>query len=164
MDEAGFGRINSPAYCWCSGGIRPSVPSHRVREYVYTYGAVDPIDGESTFIISDRCNTECTNVFLKEISKQFPDDYILLMADCAGWHKSKGLIVPDNIEIMHILPYTPEMNPIEQIWREIRTCGFKNVLFSSLTNVIDKLCDVIINLSVDTVKSITGRDWIKAMF
>ena len=50
---------------------------------------------------------------------------ILLVCDGATWHKSKGLRIPENIEIMHIPPYTPEMNPIEQIWKQIRTMGFK---------------------------------------
>ena len=46
QDEAGFGRINKPKNCWCTKGIRPSVPCHHIREYRYVYGAVDPMDGE----------------------------------------------------------------------------------------------------------------------
>ena len=66
QDEAGFGRINKPKYCWCSKGIRPSVPCHHIREYRYTYGAVEPMTGESFFMIMPYCNTECMNVFLDE--------------------------------------------------------------------------------------------------
>ena len=65
------------------------------------------------------------NIFLKELSKTYKNDMILLVCDGATWHKSKGLRIPENIEIMHIPPYTPEMNPIEQIWKQIRTMGFK---------------------------------------
>ncbi len=53
------------------------------------------------------------NVFLRELSKEYPDDIILLVCDGAAWHKSKTLIVPENIRIFHIPPATPEMNPIE---------------------------------------------------
>lgn len=49
QDEAGFGRINKPKYCWCEKGIRPSVPCHHIREYRYTYGAVEPVTGNSFF-------------------------------------------------------------------------------------------------------------------
>ena len=49
QDEAGFGRINTPKYCWCEEGYRPSVPCYHIREYVYAYGAVDPIDGDDFF-------------------------------------------------------------------------------------------------------------------
>lgn len=100
------------------------------------------------------------NVFLKSLSESYPKDKIMLVCDCARWHMSKGLIIPDNIEILHIPPYTPEMNPIEQIWEELRKKGFKNEVFSSLSKVVDRLCDVICNLSAETIISITGRDWI----
>lgn len=51
QDEAGFGRINKPKYCWCEKGIRPSVPCHHIREYRYVYGAVEPLTGESCFVV-----------------------------------------------------------------------------------------------------------------
>ena len=82
----------------------------------------------------------------------------------AAWHKSKGLEIPDNIELIFIPPYTPEMNSIEQILKEIRKMGFRNELFQTLDNVIDRLCEVISILSNVTVKSITGRKWILDMF
>ena len=52
------------------------------------------------------------------------------------------------------------MNPIEQIWEELREKGFKNQVFQTLDKVVERLCDVICNLTSDTIKSITGRDWI----
>ena len=104
------------------------------------------------------------NVFLKELSKQYPEDMILLCCDGAAWHKSKTLQVPDNIVLFHIPPYTPEMNPIEQIWKELRKMGFRNEVFSSLEKVVDRLCDTICRLSPDLIRIITGRDWIIATF
>ena len=55
------------------------------------------------------------NIFLEELSEQYPDDLILLCCDGAAWHKSNKLHIPENIELFYIPPYTPEMNPIEQI-------------------------------------------------
>ena len=100
------------------------------------------------------------NVFLKELSKEYSDYIVVLICDGASWHKSKGLKIPENIQILHIPPYTPEMNPIEQIWRELRTKGFRNEVFKTLNDVVDRLCDTIINLSPETVISITHRDWL----
>ena len=160
LDEAGFGRINKPKYCWCERGSRPSVPCHHIREYRYAYGAVEPLTGDSCFLILPYCNTVCMNVFLKELSEQYPEDMILLCCDGAAWHKSKTLQVPVNIVLFHIPPYTPEMNPIEQIWQEIRKRGFRNEGFASLAKVIDRLCDTICSLASDVIKSITGRTWI----
>ena len=164
QDEAGFGRINKPKYCWCKKGHRPSVPCHHIREYRYAYGAVEPRTGDSFFCVMPYCDTKCMNVFLQELSKAFPDDFILLVCDGARWHKSACLCVPDNIRITFIPPYTPEMNPIEQIWKEIRKRGFRNEVFQTLEKVIDRLCEVINDLSSADIKSITGRQWILDMF
>lgn len=104
------------------------------------------------------------NLFLLQLSEAYPHDSILLVADGVAWHKSKGLKIPNNIEIFPLPPYTPEMNPIEQIWKEIRKCGFKNEIFKTLDKVVDMLCDTICSLTHETVKSITGRNWILSMF
>ena len=85
----------------------------------------------------------------------------LLICHVAVWHKSKGLDIPKNIKINHIPPYTPEMNPKEQIWKQIRSMGFKNEVFSTLKDVIDRLCDTINLLTKNMVKSITHRSWIE---
>ena len=164
QDEAGFGRINKPKYCWCSRGLRPNVPCHHIREYRYAYGAVEPLTGESCFLVLPYCNTTCMNIFLKELSDTYYDDSIILVADGAAWHKSKGLNIPCNIKIMYLPPYTPEMNPIEQIWTEIRKRGFKNEIFPTLEKVVDRLCDVICSITPQTFMSITTRDWIAGMF
>jgi len=163
-DEAGFGRINKPKRCWCKKGVRPITPCHHIREYRYAFGAVSPEDGKSFFLVMPNCDTICMNIFLDELSKKFPEDLIMLAADNAGWHHSKTLEIPDNIVIFPLLPYTPEMNPIEQVWKEIRKRGFKNKIFQTLEKVVDRLCDTINSLTATMIKSITGRDWILSMF
>jgi putative transposase len=55
------------------------------------------------------------NLFLKQLSEQYPDDVTLLCCDSAAWHKSGGLNLPDNIVLFYIPSNTTEMNPIEQI-------------------------------------------------
>lgn len=136
------------------------MPCHHIREYRYAYGAVEPQTGEGFFLVMPCCNTNCMNVFLKELSKSFPKEIILLCCDGAAWHKSGGLNIPENIVLYRIPPYTPEMNPIEQIWKEIRKRGFRNEVFSSLEKVVDRLCDTICSLTKDVISSITGREWI----
>lgn len=64
---------------------------------------------------------------------------------------------------LRIPPYTPEMNPIEQIWRELRARGFYNEVFQTLANVVDRLCNTICNLTAETIRSINvlsiKRQW-----
>lgn len=164
QDEAGFGRINKPKYCWSRKGIRPSVPCHHIREYRYVYGAVEPLTEESCFLVMSCCNTVCMNLFLNQLSKQYPDDMILLCCDGAAWHKSGTLCIPEYIRLFFIPPYTPEMNPTEQIWKELRKRGFRNEVFAILEKVVDRLCDSISSLTSDTIHSITARSWILSCF
>ena len=157
QDEAGFGRINKPKRCWCSRSLRPSVPCHHIREYRYIYGAVAPANGELFSLVMPYANTLCMNVFLVELAKAYPDKYILLLVDNAAWHHSKSLQLPDNIELFPLLPYTPELNPIEMIWHELREKGFRNEVFPTLERVVDRLCMVVAALADDRqrVSSIT---------
>ena len=165
QDEAIFGRIGRAYKCWVLfNAQRPTVCQHKVRQYKYLYGAVDPFSGDSCFRIISHCDTDCMNYYLRELSVQYPDSYILLVCDNAGWHKSKGLIVPHNIEIMHIPPYTPEMNPAEQIWDEIREKHFANILFNSIEQVIDRLCVAVNSLAAETIRSISFRSWLCEQF
>lgn len=163
-DEAGFGRIGDPAVCWAPLGVRPIVCCRHIREHRYAYGAADPVDGEKFFLIAPNCDTDCMNIFLRELSAAYPNDYILLPLDNAVWHKSKTLIIPDNIRLFYLPPRTPETNPIEQIRKEIRRRGFKNTLFHTLDLVVQKLCDTCNSLTNDCVISITGRNWFLSVF
>lgn len=164
QDEAGFGRINKPKYCWCFSGVRPTVPCHHIREYRYAYGAVEPLTGESCFLVLPYSDTACMNVFLQALSNRFSIDTILLVCDGAAWHKAKALIIPENIKLLFLPPATPEMNPIEQIWKEIRKRGFCNEVFATLEKVVDRLCETICSLSHHCISSITARDWIVQCF
>ena len=120
------------------------------------------MDGELFTLVMPYTNTECMNVFLRELSAVYPDDAIFLIVDNAAWHHSKTLIIPPNIELFPLLPYTPELNPIEMIWDDIREKGFRNEFFSTLDAVIDRLCVTAVDLMRDKarVASITHRNWL----
>lgn len=104
------------------------------------------------------------NFYLEQLGKEYEKDIIVLCCDQAPWHTTGKLVVPDNIILCPIPPRTPEMNPIEQIWKETRKRGFSNEYFDSLEKVIDRLCDTLNSLDNDTVKHITQRRWIKDIY
>ena len=118
-DEASFGRSNKPRNCWCKKGVRPRVPCQHIREYRHAFGAVEPATGSKIFAVSHKCDTIRMYYFLKRISQAYPDDFIVLVCDGASWHKNDE-IVPYNMTIVNLPTGAPEMNPMEQIWREIR--------------------------------------------
>ena len=97
------------------------------------------------------------NAFLEELSQAYPDDYLLLVMDNAIWHKSSTLKIPTNIDFAFIPPHTPEMNPIEQVWKEIRKRGSKNKAFRTLEDAIQ-------GMEKEMIKSIVNRRWTRMLF
>ena len=160
QDEAGFGSITDPANCWAPPKKRPTVPFLRVREYKNMYGAVSPIDGECFFMVLDKCDSEHMSQFLTGLSRFYHNELILLCLDRASYHTSNILVVPPNIRLFHLPSCTPEMNPVEVLWREIRKIGFKNKIFDSLQSVVDKFHEVVDSLTDYDIFSITCWDWI----
>jgi putative transposase len=160
QDEAGFGRITDSASCWAPPRLRPTVPYAQIREYKNMYGAVSPTDGECLFMVLDKCDTEHMNIFLEALSGRFWNELILLCLDRASYHTSKDLIIPPNIRLFHIPPRTPEMNPVELLWREIRKIGFKNKVFDSLKSVVENFVEVVNSMLNTVIISVTCWDWI----
>jgi len=139
QDEARFGRINSPRRCWAPKGIRPDVPAQFVREYIYAYAAVSPHDGVMDSLILPEVNAQAMSIFLAEVASRHPDEFILMVMDQAAWHRAADLVVPENIKLEWQPPYSPQCNPVENLWDEIREKWFPNLVFKSLDDVEDKL-------------------------
>jgi transposase len=161
-DEARFGRMNRPRPCWAPAGVRPEVASQLIREYIYLYGAVSPADGACAFLILPSADTECFQIFLDSLAKKFFRWHILLIVDGAGNHKGGELVVPGNITLASLPAYSPELNPQENIWDEIREKIFKNYAAKSMDEVCDKLVDAALYIECNRklVKSMTSFPYI----
>lgn len=147
--------------CWAPLPMRPHAARQVVREYVYVFGAVSPRDGRHDSLVLPWANTEAMSLFLAEVSQRYPGEYILMFMDQAGWHKAKGLRIPPNMELAFLPPYSPELNPQEQIWDELREKYFGNKLFKSLQAVIDAVVQGLQHLEATpaTVARLTKRTW-----
>ena len=161
-DEARFGRMNRPRPCWAPGGVRPRVASQLIREYTYLYGAVCPKDGTCVFLIMPASDTECFQIFLDILAKKFSRQHILLFVDGAPNHHCDDLVIPANIMLHFLPPYSPELNPQENLWDEIREKIFKNYALKSIAAVRAKLEQAILYIERNprTVQSITSFPYI----
>src|SRR5207253_2873038 len=142
QDEACFGRICISRRSWAPKHIRPLVPRHIVREYTYVYAVVAPKEGKMTSLILPYADTPMMNLFLGHVSRTFSQYFLVIQVDQAGWHSAKDLIIP----LIYQPAYSPELNPVEHIWEEIREKAFSNRAFVSLDAVIDTLCDQLLQL------------------
>lgn len=164
MDEARFGRINRPVRCWAPPRVRPVVDCQMVREYTYAYSAVCPADGALVSLVLPTMQTECFAVFCREITARHPDELVVLVCDGAASHTTGQLTLPENMRIVNLPPYSPELNPTEQLWDLIRERWFSNIAHKSLDAVEDALVHALRLLegAPDTIRSLTSRDWISA--
>jgi transposase len=161
-DEARFGRMNRPRPCWAPVSVRPEVAAQLIREYIYLYGAVCPRDGACAYLIMPTSNSVCFQIFLDTLAKKFARQDILLVLDGAPNHRSGDLVVPHNITLHFLPPYSPELNPKENIWDEIREKIFKNYALRSMAEVHAKLEQAILYVerNAKLVKSITSFPYI----
>ena len=143
-------RINHPKRCWAPPGIRPESSAQLVREYMYVYAAVSPHDGVLDSLILPEVNAEAMSIFLEEVSNRHAEDFIIMVLDGAGWHRDKALKVPSNMKLIPLPPYSPQLNPIENIREEIREKWFSNKVFRDLDSVIDTLTEALLSLENDT--------------
>ena len=164
QDEARFGRISDVRRCWAPRPLRPVCQAMLTHEYTYAYGAVDVCTGELDSLILPHVNTGCMQLFLNEVSARHPDEHIVMVMDGAGWHRSDALKAPDNIYLLKLPPYAPELNPIEHIWDELREKFFHNCAFHSLDALEDQLALALKTLEMepDRVASIVSWTWIVA--
>lgn len=163
QDEARFGRINKTSKCWTPPNQRAVIGQQIVREYTYAYSAVCPETGENFSLILPYANTESMNIFLEYFSDNYKNYKVIMVMDSAGWHRSKDLIVRDNIVIMLLPPYSPELNPAEHLWTYLRVKKkFNNHVFNSMDEVENQLSVALLEMSndTDTIKSLCNFKWL----
>lgn len=124
---------------WARKGLRPIEQVEPKYQNFYIYSSVSPHTGESFILFLPWVNTEVMNLYLEHLSATYRDYQILLIWDQAGWHGSKDLQVPDNIQIEPLPPYSPELNPVERLWRSLRRHVCRNQLFESEETLMDAL-------------------------
>src|SRR5881392_578526 len=117
---------------------QPAAPKDLGFVSAYVFGAVCPSEGKAAALIMPICNTLAMNHHLREISSQIASDaHAVVILDRAGWHRSQGLVVPDNITLLELPPYSPELNPVERIWHYLRSHWLANSVFPSLADIMD---------------------------
>ena len=148
-DEGRFGRISIPRRAWAPPGVRPHTAHQVVREYTYVYAAVAPAEGKMLSLILPSADTEMMSLFLEHVSTTFANYFIVMQVDQAGWHGSKDLKIPANMRLIPQPAYSPEVNPVEHVWEELREKHLANLALASLDAVIDRVCEGLNQLEAD---------------
>lgn len=128
MDEARFGQQGTLTSVWARKGSRPTAVRQTRYEWVHLFAAVEPRTGASSALLAPQINTGTMNVFLRQLVDEElkPKEHAIVIMDRAGWHTSSALEVPEEITILLLPPYSPELNPVENLWHWMRSHHLSN--------------------------------------
>lgn len=164
QDESRFGLMTHMGRCLTAKGVKPIVNYQHAFKNTYLYGSFSPINGDSFVYEIEGTTSEIFYKYLLEFSKYKPRELKIIIIDNAGFHSLKQYEIPDNIKLIRIPPYTPELNPSEKIWHYIKQY-YKNKIFENLSNVKIWLHEFIRNnLNPSLIKSITHNNFFENAF
>ena len=155
MDEARFGQQGTITAVWAKTGSRPRAVRQTRYDWVYLYAAVEPAGGESAALLAPNVNTGTMNAFLKILdAERKADEHFVLIMDGAGWHKSKGLKLPPGMTVLPLPPYSPELNPVENLWHYMRSHYLSNRSYADYDALLAAGTDAYRRLTPEVIKSV----------
>jgi transposase len=162
QDEARFGQQNTTTHLWAKRGSRPLAVKQQQFEYAYLFGAVCVTNGASEAMIVPYVNKEIMHSHLQQISdKTTSDRHAVIIMDGAGWHGEELAEDFKNLSIIKLPPYSPELNPIEQVWSWLRQHHLANRCFNGYEAIVDAVSDAWNDFVSDSkrVMKMCTRDW-----
>ena len=120
QDESRFGLLTVRRRRLTACGVQPVGAVQHIFEWFYVYGAVEPTTGDRFFLELPYLNAESFQLFVDAFAEAFPDSLNLLLLDNSGAHTSQQLTLPANVRLVFLPPYSPELNPIERVWRDLK--------------------------------------------
>lgn len=143
-------------------GVKPIQPYAPRYEYYGVYAAVEPLTGESCWGELPPLDTACFQAFLEHFSAHYPHSLNVLVLDNAPAHTATNLELPDNVLLLHLPPYSPELNPVERVWQHLKSKidVFDPQVRSSLTALRDQVAQIIKQYSLQQLRSLTGYGYL----
>ena len=131
QDESRFGQQGTNTNVWARKGSRPTAVRQTEYKYLWVLGVVCPETGHAEGLLSPQLNTKIVNSFLELFSATIPaDEHAVMVWDGAGFHRAKALQVPENVTIVELPPYSPELNPIENLWHYLKSHFWSNRVYN----------------------------------
>lgn len=162
QDEARIGQKNGRTRIWAKKGTRPRLPADQRYQSAYIFGAICPMLGKGAALVLPKADTGAMQMHLDEISLAVaPGSHAVLLMDRAGWHTTAKLAVPGNLTIILLPSYSPELNPVENVWQYLRQNWLSNRVFESYDAILEAVCEAWNRLMAlpDTIRSVGWRDW-----
>ena len=163
QDEARVGQQGTLTRVWARRGSRPAAPRDQRYAWAYLFGAICPARNAGCGLVLPCANAQAMNLHLAEISRRIQNGaHAVLVLDGAGWHQAgPKLRVPGNLTLLHLPPYTPELNPVENVWAYLRGNKLSNSVFDTYDTIVDTCCNAWnwLMAQPSRVATIAARPW-----
>lgn len=162
QDEARIGQKNGLVYQWARKGSRPIQPKDQRYASAYIFGAVCPARDTGAALVMPRADSEAMALHLAEISRNIAEGgHGIVVVDKAAWHTARRLEIPDNLSLCFLPPYSPELNPQENIWQYLRQTFLSNRVFDGYDAIVDACCKAWNALLAEAgrITAIATRTW-----
>jgi hypothetical protein len=166
QDEARVGQQGTLVRIWARRGSRPRAPRDRRYAWTYLFGAVCPERAVGAGLVLPYANTEAMGLHLAEISREVtPGAHAVVVLDGAGWHGTPALRTPENLTLLPLPRYSPELNPVENVWEYLRQNYLSLRVWPDYAAIVETCCTAwnALMREPDRIASITRRDWARAV-
>jgi transposase len=163
QDESRFGLITKQKRVITAKGIKPIGKYKHSYLYKWLWGSFSPITGESFCMTTDGVCKDLFIKYLEDFSRHKPEELKIIVIDNAAFHSTKDIVLPQNIVLMPIPPYCPELNPAEKVWQWMKD-KIAMKIFDTLETLENKMDQIIENIEGELIKSITGYEFYTKTF
>lgn len=164
QDEMRIGQQGSLSRVWAKKGTRPRAIKQKQFLSTYIFGACCPDKDKSCGLILPRVDTDMMQMHLQEISKKVEKDHhALILVDRASWHTTEQIQLPKNVTLIPLPPYSPELNPMEQLWQQLRKIKLSNACYNGYEEIVSAAVEAWTTFTDEdgAVKRLCTRDWAK---
>ena len=158
QDESRFGLFTRNGKALTAKGIKPICPFHQIFKTTYLFGAFSPINGDKFLLELPLCNADTFQIFLDEFSLQNPNQFKIVVLDNGAFYKAASLQIPENIALLFLPAYSPELNPAEKIWAHLKR-KFTNKLYHNLDQISEFIVSNVSEMVLRLVTIFSNLFW-----
>ena len=162
MDEARFGQKGRVCHRWFTRGQRPPGLCDQRYTWTHLFAAVRPATGEGFALVLPEVSAKAMNEFLAQFAATLPtNEHAVMVLDRAGWHTAKRLVIPRNVTLVWLPPYSPQLNPVERVWLYLREKHWSHRLLDTADASVDALCRAWNALTAERLRSLTSYPYLQ---
>lgn len=163
QDESRFGLMTKQKRVLISKGIKPIGKYQHSYQSLWLWGCFSPITGASFYWETPVVSNQIFESYLSDFSKLSPKELKIVIIDNAGFHASQNIMVPENVVLVRIPPYTPELNPAEKVWQWMKD-KVAMKFYQNIERLQEKITEMVQELSSESIKTITGYKFYNEIF